>query len=84
MSSLQDSVLLGVLSHSQGWHPVLSYVAPLGLDGKWVSVTAQLISPEGCTVSNRRQRLRTMLTSHRSCLEGNTSHTRGTAFQAFI
>ena len=47
-------------------------------------VAAPFISPEGCTISNRRQRLRIMLTPALSCLEGNTSHTRGTAFQAFI
>ena len=84
MSSLQDSLLLGCYPI----HRVCTLC--YHMSPRWgslpteIRVAAPFISPEGCTMSNRRQRLRTMLTSHRSCLEGNTSHTRGTAFQAFI
>ena len=38
-----------------------------------LQVSVPFISPEGCTISNRRQRLRTMLTPAPICLEGNTS-----------
>ena len=38
-----------------------------------LQVSVPFISPEGCTMSNRRQRLRTMLTPAPICLEGNTS-----------